>query len=283
MARQERAKGGALALLDARIAEELQDRLAVINHSFENVALVAVRTGAARKVLEASGKCLKISALSPNPDDGLNIAENSLDAFVSLLDLQTINDVPGHLAQAARTLRPDGLAMFAFFAGDTMKELRESWLAAETEISGGVTPRVAPMIDLRETGGLLQRAGLALPVADMDRVTLRYADAFALMREIKALGFANPLRGRSSSPVTGQLLACVAAHYHKHHADLDGRIRATVDIAWAMAWKPHPSQQQPLKPGSAKARLADALKVKVKDDDAGDKARDKARDEPDPS
>ena len=259
--RQQRARGEAVSLLDARVSEELQDRLSVINHSFENVALVTMRPETSRKVLEASGKCLKISILSPNSDDTLNLADNGLNALFSLLDLQTINDVPGYLAQAARALRPDGLAMFAFFAGDTLKELRESWLAAETEISGGVSPRVAPMIDLRETGALLQRAGLALPVADMDRVTLRYADAFTLMREIKSLGFSNPLLGRKPSLVTGQLLAHVAAHYHLHHADPDGRIRATVEIAWAMAWKPHPSQQQPLKPGSAKARLADALKI----------------------
>jgi SAM-dependent methyltransferase len=261
MARQHRAKGDAARLLDQRIAEDLQDRLAVINHRFDHAALVTARPEAPLKILEASGKCLKISVLSPSPDDTLNLAENSIDALFSLLDLQTINDVPGHLAQAARALRPDGLAMFAFFAGETVKELREAWLAAETDHWGGVSPRVAPMIDLRETGGLLQRAGLALPVADMDRTTLRYPDAFAVMREIKALGFSNPLVGRSTKPVSGSLLAHVAAHYHLRHADPDGRIRATVEIAWAMAWKPHPSQQQPLKPGSAKARLADALKV----------------------
>ena len=139
-----------------------------------------------------------------------------------------------------------------------MRELREAWLVAEQQVTGGASPRVAPMIDLRETGGLLQRAGLALPVADVDRATLRYSDAMSLMREIKALGFANCMVGRSRRFMTPRLLFQAATSYP---SDADGRISATVEIAWAAAWKPHPSQQQPLKPGSAKARLADALKV----------------------
>jgi hypothetical protein len=125
-------------------------------------------------------------------------------------------------------------------------------------VTGGASPRVAPMIDLREAGGLLQRAGLALPVADVDRVVIRYADAMSLMREIKALGFANCLIGRSKKFLTPGMLFQAATDYP---AQADGRIAATIEIAWAMAWKPHASQQQPLKPGSAKARLADALKV----------------------
>lgn len=239
--------------------------MAVFNRNFADALLVAARPEASREILVEGGKCLKINTLNQSSDDLLRLAEDSTDCLVSLLDLQTINDVPGHLAQAARALRPDGLALFAFFAGDTLKELRESWLAAETELTGGVTPRVAPMIDLRETGGLLQRAGLALPVADMDRITLRYDNALALMAEIKALGFSNPLTGRSKHFTARRLLQRVAGIYQQRFADADGRIRVTLDIAWAMAWKPHPSQQQPLKPGSAKMRLADALKVKEGD------------------
>ena len=249
-------------MLDQRIAEELAERLAIINRSFADTALVAAHPDTSREILVQSGKCFNISVLSPSPDDILNCADESLDCLVSLLDLQTINDVPGHLAQAARALRPDGLALFAFFAGETLLELREAWLTAEAELTGGATPRVAPMIDLRESGALLQRAGLALPVADMDRVTLRYDNALALMAEIKAAGFSNPLIGRTSRITPRRLVQRVAQVYQERFADPDGRIRVTLEVAWAMAWKPHASQQQPLKPGSAKMRLADALRVK---------------------
>ena len=260
VARTLAATGSAADLLDRHIASELSERLAVINRSFANAALVTCRPAASRDILLEGGKCLKISAFPPSPEDALNLPEAGFDAVFSLLDLQTVNDIPGHLALAAHALRPDGLALFAFFAGDTLRELRESWLAAESEIIGGVSPRVAPMIDLRETGGLLQRAGLALPVADMDSLTLRYDNAIALMQEVKSLGLSNAMTGRSRHFTSRRLLHRVAEIYQQRFADPDGRIRATVEIAWALAWKPHPSQQQPLKPGSAKARLADALR-----------------------
>jgi hypothetical protein len=160
----------------------------------------------------------------------------------------------------AGALQPDGLAVFAFFAGDTLRELREAFLVAEQEMTGGVTPRIAPMIDLREAGGLLQRAGLALPVADLDRLPLRYGEAMTLMRDIKLMGFSNCLHDRTKNLTSPTLLLRAAAIYAERFADGEGRLPATVEIAWAMAWKPHPSQQQPLKPGSAKARLADALR-----------------------
>lgn len=249
-------------LLDSHIAGELADRLAVVNRQFGDTLLIASRHDSSRKILVEGGKCFNIRALNPSPDDSVNCPEDSTDCLISLLDLQSINDVPGHLAQAARALRPDGLAVFAFFAGDTLRELREAWLAAESEVMPGVTPRVAPMIDLREAGGLLQRAGLALPVADMDRMILRYDNALALMSEIKSAGFSNAMTGRSRHFTSRRLLRRVAEIYHEKHADPDGRIRVTIEIAWATAWKPHPSQQQPLKPGSAKMRLADALRVK---------------------
>lgn len=261
VARTQAATGEAATLLDRHIAAELAGRLSVINRTFETAALVCTRPATSRATLLEGGKCFNINVLLPSTDDTLSLPERGLDAVISLLDLHTINDVPGHLALAARALRPDGLALFAFFAGETLRELRECWLSAESEITGGVTPRVAPMIDLRETGGLLQRAGLALPVADMDTLTLRYDNAFALMQELKALGLANALTGRSRRLSSRRLVQRVAELYQQRFADPDGRIRATVEIAWALAWKPHPSQQQPLKPGSAKARLADALRV----------------------
>lgn len=259
LARQSRASGEALQLLESRIAEELADRLSVINRTFETCLLVAPRPEAYAPVLAASGKIGAIQHRVPQATDDLALHGALYHAVIHLMDLHAVNDVPGQLAQVANALHPDGLALFAFFAGDTLHELREAWLDAEQRLTGGASPRVAPMIDLRETGGLLQRAGLALPVADMDRLTLRYATPLALMSEVQALGFGNCLVNRSRRPASRRLLLEAAKSYPQ---DADGRITATVDIAWAMAWKPHPSQQQPLKPGSAKARLADALKVR---------------------
>ena len=256
--RQSRASGDALGLLDARVAEELLDRLLLINRYFEQVLIIAPRTDDIFSRLQQTKKFGRVIAQQSSASDDLKLKPNAYNAIISLLDLHSVNDVPGYMAQVANALQPDGLAMFAFFAGESLRELREAWLVAEQQITGGASPRVAPMIDLREAGGLLQRACLALPVADVDRVTLRYSDAMSLMREIKALGFANCLEGRSRTMTTPRLLFQAATTYG---ADKDGRIRATIEIAWATAWKPHESQQQPLKPGSAKARLADALKV----------------------
>jgi hypothetical protein len=256
--RQSNASGDAMVLLDERVAEELQDRVGYINRAFESTLVIAPRADAFVKALNATGKFKHIACTTPTVSDNLNLAAKSHDAIISLLDLHAVNDVPGYMAQIANALLPDGLAMFAFFAGETLRELREAWLDAEQQVTGGASPRVAPMIDLRESGGLLQRAGLALPVADVDRATIRYGDAMSLMREIKALGFANCLVGRSRNVLTPRLLFQAATSYP---SDPDGRISATIEIAWAMAWKPDASQQQPLKPGSAKARLADALKV----------------------
>jgi SAM-dependent methyltransferase len=258
MARQTSASGEAVGLLDARIAEELQDRMSVINRNFETVLLIAPRPQVFTEALTHTGKIQTLDTQQSRSSDNLELQAETYNAVISLLDLHAVNDVPGYMAQVARALKPDGLAVFSFFAGETLRELREAWLEAEQQITGGVSPRVAPMIDLRETGGLLQRAGLALPVADVDRATLRYADAMSLMREIKALGFANCLCGRSQKFITPGMLFQAATHYS---SQADGRIAATIEIAWATAWKPHPSQQQPLKPGSAKARLSDALKV----------------------
>jgi SAM-dependent methyltransferase len=258
LARQNNASGEALALLDKRVVEELLDRISLIKRDFETATVIAPRVASFLAALLATGKFKSLAPSMPTANDDLQLAPQSQNAIISLLDLHSINDVPGYMAQVARALKPDGLAIFAFFAGETLRELRETWLEAEQKITGGVSPRVAPMIDLREAGGLLQRAGLALPVADVDRATLRYPDAMSLMREIKSMGFANCLRGRSQTLITPAMLFQVATTYP---ADPDGRISATVEIAWAMAWKPHSSQQQPLKPGSAKARLAEALNV----------------------
>jgi SAM-dependent methyltransferase len=260
--RQLAGSGEALQELDQRIVEELTDRLSVISKDFADTLIIGARTKAAAATLSGMGRFGRVVEQTSQSGEDLSLQDGTQDCVISLMELHGVNDVPGYLAQVARALRPDGLAVLAFFAGGTLSELRESWMIAEQELTGGVTPRVAPMIDLREAGGLLQRAGLALPVADLDRLPLRYGNALTLMHDIKALGLSNSLVGRSRKMVSRRMLLRSAEIYSSTFTDIDGRLPATVEIAWAMAWKPHPSQQKPLKPGSAKARLADALNVK---------------------
>ena len=244
------------------VAAELGDRLSIILKQFPKSLVIAQNSEVAAETLRLVAGVEKLDILAPATGDVIALPDTDYDAIFSLLDLHCVNDVPGHLAQLARGLKPDGLLLVAFFAGDTLFELRESWLQAEIEITGGVSPRVAPMIGVRELGGLMQRAGLALPVADLDRTIVRYADTFALMGEIKSFGYSNPLIGRSSKLVSKRFISKVAGHYHKNFSDEDGRIRATLEIAWAMAWKPHESQPKALKPGSASHRLEEILNAK---------------------
>lgn len=186
-------------------------------------------------------------------------APGAFDLVTSVLSLHAVNDLPGVLVQARRALKPDGLFVAALFGGDTLTELRQSLAAAEIELLGGVSPRVAPFGDVRELGGLLQRAGFALPVADVERTIVRYPDILTLVRDLRAHGESNALVQRRRGPMSRALFAAAAAHYAAHFADSDGRLRATFDIVYLTGWAPHESQQQALKPGSAKTRLADAL------------------------
>ena len=260
-ARLRKAQRSEPNILTRTIAEELAERLDVVARDFTSAAVIAAEPDAIAARLLRTGKIRSVRGIAPPADEILGIEALSCDAVFSVLDLQSVNDVPGYLIQMRRALKPDGLLLACLFAGDTLTELRQSWLAAEAQLSGGATPRVAPMINVRELGALLQRAGFALPVADLDRTTVRYGDAVALIHEIGELGLANHLSGRSRRLVSRRLLGAAIGHYHAHFADDDQRIRATLDIAWLTAWSPHESQQRPLKPGSAKMRLADALKV----------------------
>jgi SAM-dependent methyltransferase len=184
----------------------------------------------------------------------------SLDLALSALAFQSVNDLPGVLAQIRRALKPDGLLLAAMIGGDTLTELRQSFAAAEAECESGVSPRVAPFADLRDVGNLLQRAGLALPVTDVDRVVVRYDNAFALMQDLRRMGATNILVERRRTPTRRATMLRMAQIYAERFADADGRIRATFDIVWLSGWAPHESQPQPLRPGSAKARLEDAVK-----------------------
>ena len=194
-------------------------------------------------------------------EEALPFADASLDLVVSGLSLQLVNDLPGALVQIRRALKPDGLLLASLLGGATLQELREAWLAAEAEISGGASPRVAPFADVRDMGALLQRAGFALPVVDSETVTVTYANPLALMQEIKAMGASNMLLARRRTPVTRGLLLRAAEIYAERFAGADGRVPATFEILTLTAWAPDESQPKPLRPGSAQTRLADALGV----------------------
>jgi SAM-dependent methyltransferase len=192
-------------------------------------------------------------------EEALPFRDGAFDLVVSALALQFVNDLPGALVQIRRALKPDGLFLAAMIGGETLIELRQAFAAAESDIEGGASPRVAPFADLRDLGALLQRVGFALPVADSDRVTVRYDSVFALMHDLRRMGATNALVDRRRAPLKRATLLRMAEIYAARFADNDGRIRATFEIVWLSGWAPHPSQQQPLRPGSAKARLADAL------------------------
>ena len=170
------------------------------------------------------------------------------------------------LAQIRRALKPDGLLLAAMIGGDSLTELRQAFAAAEAECEGGVSPRVAPFADLRDVGALLQRAGFALPVTDVDHIVVRYDNAFALMEDLRRMGATNVLFERRRKPTRPATMMRMAQIYTQRFADPDGRIRATFDVIWLSGWAPHESQQQPLKPGSAKAGLAEAVKGRGKPD-----------------
>jgi SAM-dependent methyltransferase len=261
LARLERTKSIRPDILSHSIATELAERLDPITREFNHACLIAVDSEPIASAIRASGKVKNLEILEPSASETLPLKANDFDAIFNVLDLHLVNDVPGELIQMRHALVPDGLFMACLFAGQTLNELRQSWLEAEDLVTGGVSPRVAPMIDVREMGGLLQRADLALPVMDLDRTIVRYPDAIALIHEIRSLGLSNPMTGRSRKPVTRNLLGEAISVYQQKFSDEDGRIRATIEVAWATAWAPHESQQKPLKPGSAKFRLADALKV----------------------
>jgi SAM-dependent methyltransferase len=259
--RQHRAAAlGPVDFLLDRVVEDMNERLAAVMRNFEAAADIwtpgeGLRAGLRRRLPS-------LMRIAP-PDSGaevLPLATASLDLVLSALALQFVNDLPGVLAQIRRALRPDGLLLAAMIGGDTLTELRQSFASAEAECEGGVSPRVAPFADLRDVGALLQRAGLALPVTDVDRVVVRYDNAFALMQDLRRMGGTNVLIERRRTPTRRATLLKMAQIYAERFADPDGRIRATFDVIWLSAWAPHESQQKPLRPGSAKASLEEAVK-----------------------
>jgi SAM-dependent methyltransferase len=260
-ARQGRALGlGPATFLLDRVAEDVAERLHAVLREFKDAADVGTPGGQVRDVLTRRVNQLARIELPDRESEPLSLAPESLDLVVSALALQFVNDLPGVLAQIRRALRPDGLLLAAMIGGDTLTELRQSFAAAEAECESGVSPRVAPFADLRDVGALLQRAGFALPVTDVDRVVVRYDSAFALMADLRRMGATNILVDRRRSPTRRATMLRMAEIYGARFADADGRIRATFDVIWLSGWAPHESQQQPLKPGSAKAGLAEAVR-----------------------
>lgn len=259
--------GPEVFLLD-RAADDLADRLLTVQRSFADVLdlgtpgmqaadILRQRDGTRQVLRVAEAHADVVVADLESPDLG----EARFDCAVSLLALHHINDLPGLFAQVRRALRPDGLFIAAIPGGDTLSELRQSLMEAEVDVTGGASPRISPFADVRSLGQLLQRAGFALPVADSETVTVRYADPLALLSDLRRMGATNILAERSRKPLPRTVLFRALEIYRERFSDADGKVRATFETVWLSGWAPHESQQQPLKPGSAKMRLADALKA----------------------
>jgi len=261
------AKGQLPPFWETIAVAELVDRLQLIKRQFNHVGLVSLAPAgleaAIRPALPAGAEvsCLPVFDANGLTLESPRLEPESLDCLLVTAGLEWVNDLPGTLSLLRRALKPDGLLLAAMLGGETFTELRQAWLAAEAAVSAGASPRVAPFVDVRDAGGLLQRAGLALPVADTDRLAVRYRNALSLMRELKSLGLANALADRRRGLTPPGLLAAACAAYHDAHADADGRVRATVQMLYLTGWSPHESQQKPLRPGSATTSLADALNV----------------------
>jgi SAM-dependent methyltransferase len=252
------------------VAEEFGLRLGAVERQFERAADLFGGTSAVAAAVLGTGKIGTLERVdvldAVHPDhpasslEDVPLAENAYNLVLAPLFLHLVNDLPGSLIQMRRALKPDGLLLAAVPGAGTLTELNEVLLATEQRLYGGASPRVVPFGEVRAIGGLLQRAGFGLPVADVETYTVRYDSLFGLMADLRALGQANPLIDRSKRPVSRTFFLEAAKLYAERFSDADGRIRATFSLIFLSGWAPHESQQKPLKPGSAKMRLADALK-----------------------
>lgn len=275
--RRERSRAGypGFDFLEQAVAERLAERLEDVRRRFPLAVELGARSGALGRLLRASGRvdilvqtdlapgwALERAAEGPAAavdEEALPFADGSLDAVFGGLSLHWVNDLPGALAQIGRALKPDGLLLAAMLGGDSLVELRDALFEAETEVTGGVTPRVSPFADLRDAAGLLQRAGFALPVADADTIPVTYESAFHLMRDLRGMGEANVVLERSRRPTRRAVFTRAAEIYADRFARPDGRVPARFQVLYLTAWAPAASQPKPLRPGSASARLAAAL------------------------
>lgn len=256
--------------LHREVAMLVRERLDEVTREFHDAAIIgsgggvhaAALTGRADQVtqVELSPKrAARAGAVHVRHLDPMPFGTGTLDLCLSMLEMHWANDPVGHLIQMRRALRPDGLMIAALFGGQTLIELRTALTEAEVEVTGGLSPRVAPMAEIRDLGGLLQRAGFAMPVADAERLDVSYPDIWALMRELRAMGETNILTGRRREPLARGVLERAAAIYAERFADDAGRIRTQFEIVFLTGWAPGPDQPQPRRPGSASRRLADAL------------------------
>jgi len=252
---------------------DLAERLLAVTRTFEHALIMAPDAAPLPVNGESANGSFAFSwastvvplegALSVDPE-AVALPSTDYDLIVSIFDAEIVNDVVGFLARLRAHLKPDGLLLVALLGGSTLTELRQAFLAADADTTGGATARVAPFIQLGDAGGLLQRAGLKLPVTDVETHIVRYRSPLALMQELKALGAQNPLADRPARFATRNLLAAASNAYEEIAADLDGRVRATLEILWLSGWAAHESQQQPLKPGSAQVNLRNVLGDKSK-------------------
>jgi SAM-dependent methyltransferase len=265
---------GAADFLIAWTAEDICERLATVKRRFERIADIGTPLPLVAQALarDAEAFVVRLAPLAGTlagapvlncvgDEEALPFRPESFDLVVSALALQAVNDLPGALVQIRRCLYPDGLFLGAIVGGGSLMELRAALGEAEAEVTGGASPRVAPFADVRDMGGLLQRAGFALPVADSEPLTVRYAGLFALMADLRAMGATNALVERLRRPTGRRIFLRAAEIYAERFSDPDGRIRATFEVIFLSGWAPHESQQKPLAPGSARMRLADALKT----------------------
>lgn len=273
----QKAMPGADFLL-ARMADDLEERLAAVDRHFNHAIDLHGHTGLAAPAMKHSGKVSAIERMETLPQfltpahypsricprERLALQPQQADLIVALLSLHLTNDVPGVLVQIRQALMPDGLFLAAMCGNGTLGELRESLLQAENELYGGITPRVSPFADVQTAGGLLQRAGFALPVTDIENIVVRYDTVFSLMADLRAMGMQNALVNRSLKPVSRRFFTRAAEIYAERFSDPDGRIRASFSFLWLSGWAPHKNQPRPMKPGTAKASLAEALAVKTR-------------------
>lgn len=248
---RDRARRGPALFLHEEALADVQDRLALVNKSFSAPAVVTPFPDLWRNAFPTA--CLV------DDTEVLALSETTHDLVIHAMALHWANDPVGQLIQCRRALVKDGLFLGVLPGGNTLTELRTVLAEAEAQITGGLSPRVAPMAEIRDLGALLQRAGLALPVADLVPITAEYRDLTHLMHDLRAMGETNSLAGRLRHPTRRGLFEMANRLYQQHFATDQGRLRATFELVCLTGWVPDVSQPQPLRPGSAASRLADAL------------------------
>lgn len=258
------------------VAERLADRLDDVTRRFPLALDLGCHTGEMADTLGRRGgietlvQCdlspamARKAAASGRPtlaadEEWLPFADDSFDLVISNLSLHWVNDLPGTMVQIRRVLKPDGLFLAAMLGGETLRELRQALAEAEIAEENGLSPRVSPFADVRDLGGLLQRAGFSLPVVDADGVPVNYGDPMRLMADLRGMGETNAVAEQRKTLTRRATLLSALNRYRQLFAGPDGRVPATFQVLTMTAWKPHPSQQQPLAPGSAATSLAEAL------------------------